>query len=120
MKRVQDWIDEFGGPLVGTALCFIFYIGVLGPIIINARQLFGSEPEKAAQAYGPQKYLYVPAPQDGDDALATYTLWRVLFTAILAVSTIGLWMVTAKTLGHAQEDAARQAADTKISNDAAI
>lgn len=36
-------------------------------------------------------------PHNSDDALATYTFWLVVFTAIFSISTIGLW-ITARTL----------------------
>lgn len=41
--------------------------------------------------------------------------WVAIFTVVLTVSTIGLWWVTERTLGHAQADAARQAKDMEAS-----
>jgi hypothetical protein len=43
------------------------------------------------------------------DPVAFYTFILALFTLVLAVSTIGLWIVTYLTLRHARDDAERQA-----------
>ena len=45
------------------------------------------------QAASTESKEIVPA-KEVEDRLATYTLWLVIFTAVLAVSTIGLWVVT--------------------------
>jgi len=43
-----------------------------------------------------------------DRRIARYTLWLACFTAVLAISTIGLWIATARTLRHSREMAERQ------------
>ncbi len=51
---------------------------------------------------------HVPiAPQHSDGAIETYTLWLTLFTAVLGVATIGLWVTAAR-------DSARQSRETEI------
>jgi hypothetical protein len=42
------------------------------------------------------------------DAVAFYTSVLALFTGVLGVSTVGLWIATNRTLKHAQETAQRQ------------
>lgn len=54
------------------------------------------------------------------DPVAFYTSLLAIFTFVLAVSTIGLWIVTYLTLRHAREDAARQAKDMDDSIRAAM
>ena len=109
------------GGFIGTALCLAFYLLVVSPVIINGPVLFSHSQEQQAHAanHGEKNGDILPT-QSGDEALASYTLWLVVFTAILAVSTIGLWLVTAETLRHAQDEAARQAADAEVSNAAAL
>ena len=116
MKRLRNWICQFDWDVfIGTSLAFIFYIGVISPALTGLpHKVHGQRPGQSDQ-----EYRYVSGAEGNDDALARYTLWLVIFTAILAVSTIGLWIVTAKTLRHAQRDADRQARDMKASISAA-
>lgn len=37
-----------------------------------------------------------------DDRIADYTFWLVLFTAVLAISTVGLWSITRKSVNVAE------------------
>jgi hypothetical protein len=71
--------------------------------------------EQTGGGKGPEEGDYVAAAKRGEDALATYTLWLVIFTGILAASTIGLWLVTEKTLRHAKGEANRQSRDMRDS-----
>jgi hypothetical protein len=113
MKQLGEWLDQFDWPaLVGSALVLVFFLGVIVPVV-SSPALVGQQQEQAAQSQNQDEYARIGAPQGGDEALARYTLWLVVFTAILAISTIGLWLVTAETLRHAKDDAARQAADSR-------
>ncbi|HVZ27729.1 MAG TPA: hypothetical protein VG798_03655 [Rhizomicrobium sp.] len=71
--------------------------------------------EQAGKTKSPEKSDHVTPSQSGEEALATYTLWLVIFTGILAASTIGLWLVTEKTLRHAKGEADRQSRDMRDS-----
>jgi len=48
----------------------------------------------------------VPHTQSADDRIATYTLWLAIFTAVLSISTIALFVVTWRASGHQSEDMA--------------
>lgn len=121
MKRLGQWLGQFDwAALVGASLCMMFYLGVLGPVIINSPVLFShSQEQQTDPAEYSQKNANVPAAQGGDQALASYTLWLVIFTAMLAASTIGLWLVTAKTLRHAKNEAWMNARNMRASISAA-
>jgi hypothetical protein len=60
------------------------------------------QPKKAAES----KSNEVATAKDVEGRLATYTLWLAVFTAVLAVSTIGLWVVTWRS-GSRQERMSR-------------
>lgn len=50
-----------------------------------------------------------------DDPTAFFTLWLAIFTAVLGVSTIALWLAGEKQIRFARESADRQAKDTEKS-----
>ena len=75
--------------------------------------------QQTSHQEGDKKGNDVSDAQSGEDALAIYTLWLVIFTAILASSTIGLWIVTWLTLRHARTDAQRQAIQMRSAINAA-
>lgn len=51
-----------------------------------------------------------PSPATGSDPLVSYTLWLMLFTGVLALSTIGLWLATRKSAAIAERAAKAAAA----------
>jgi hypothetical protein len=69
-------------------------------------------PKSNSSSEGSQKHSDVLTPKDIDDRLARYTLWLVVFTAVLAASTILLWIETrraGKRQSHDMEASVRVA-----------
>lgn len=97
--------ELFLGALLSVA---IFSLGMIfSPSLPPAKQGYGTDDKKADS---PSK---TESKHDGfwdkaaDDPVAYFTLWLVGFTGVLAISTIGLWVVTGRGIGI-------QARDTRI------
>src|SRR5438105_7779385 len=83
----------------GLLLASIFWAGVLWWQASRPTQHNNSE-QKSEQSAVTRAEL--------DNRLANYTLWLAIFTCVLAVSTIGLWIAAIFTLRHSRETAQRQ------------
>ncbi len=92
--RLPKWRYWPGVPF--AALVLIAIIGLV-------EQPQGSQQEQASKA--PDSYVDSRTP---DERIADYTLWLERLTGLLAISTIGLWWVTWRTLTHAEQSSERQ------------
>lgn len=76
--------------LVAGALSFVFALALL----------FASNGPNEPPAY--QHAKHVPQPVSAEERIADYTLALTLFTGVLAISTIGLWLSTRRLWKHAE------------------
>lgn len=114
-RRLRRWLEAIEwSSIVGTGLLLAFLFLVPGNAIRSfAEHRPQQQPQTTSQPQGPQ------------DELDSEGFWvRALtdpiaaFTLVLAISTIGLWIVTWLTLRHARADATRQAGEMQASIDA--
>jgi hypothetical protein len=122
MNRLREFLSHYDmGAFVGTALFAIFYLGIASPLIVNAPTIFSSHEQQIEQSgsENSEEDQDVSAPKSTEDALAQYTLWLVVFTAVLALSTIGLWLQTTRLAEGAEVQAADIRAQIKATEDMA-
>jgi hypothetical protein len=99
------------------AVCIALAIAL---VVLTVTPFYGAPYNQAASAaadssQNQQSYVAAFWKWTTHDPVAFYTSLLAVFTFVLAVSTIGLWIVTYLTLRHARQDAARQARDMRDS-----
>lgn len=127
LDRLRSWLSQYDwGAIIGAALVFIFYIGVISPVI-EGLPASEHQPQQQSSYAAPdqaaiEKYIASESfwQRTRDDPIAFYTLVSAVFAGVLSIFTIGLWYVTWRTLKHAQGDAIRQWRQTRVGNQAAI
>jgi hypothetical protein len=84
--------------IVGRVRGYELALGFLAATVVWAMFFVFQPKNDAAQGQTHQatsaESKEITSAKEVEDRLATYTLWLAIFTAVLAVSTIGLWIVT--------------------------
>jgi len=104
-----------------AALCIALAIGLLTVLFSPPHGGSARQPSIASETNQKSHSLVIRFWRwTTHDAVAFYTSLLAAFTFVLAISTIGLWLVTYFTLRHARNEAARQAEDMRNSIAAAV
>lgn len=87
-QRVLFW------PLFASIMGFALGGSFVWGILYSPPQQYAANNHQAENASGQKEHKDGFWEKEADDPVAYFTLWLVSFTGVLAVSTIGLWIVT--------------------------
>lgn len=114
-----ELISRFRVPEVFIGAFLAIAVFAMGFLATNTPSRHIDYQREASQAIGGKNKVHGFWEKTADDPIAYFTLWLVTFTGVLAVSTVGLWIVTWRSALNQSREMRASLAISKAASDAA-